>query len=331
MSKITYLPTSFRPNTNTLIDVAEGICDDYARRGFDLTLRQIYYQLVARNVIPNRENEYDRLGATLSHARLAGRIDWLHMIDRTRFLRGMPGMNTPAGAINNAAEKYALDLWHGQAFHVEVWIEKDALVGVLQNVCYAERVGYTSCRGYMSQSEVWSAAMRFCRQMRDGKTVVVLHLGDHDPSGIDMTRDITDRLALFCEHHGYAAPNVERIALNMDQIREYNPPPNPAKVTDLRYRGYVEAFGTDESWELDALRPEVIEDIVRDSVRAYRDDALFEAMIERSDEERDSLHDLSRNYQSFHDMTRRTDDNTIARLARNVDRVVELLDEEGLS
>lgn len=331
MSKIEYVPQNFRRKSIDVIDIAESICQDYANRGFDLTLRQIYYQLVARDLIPNRDTEYDKLGATLSNARLGGKIDWLHMIDRTRYLRAMPGMTTPQTAIERTANDYTLDFWNGQDYHVEVWIEKDALVGVLQNVCYEERVGYTSCRGYMSQSEVWSAAMRFCRKMRDErKKIVVLHFGDHDPSGIDMTRDITDRLSLFCTYHGYEAPAVERVALNMDQIELYNPPPNPAKVADIRYQGYVDTFGTDESWELDALDPNVIEDLVRENVRKYRDDDLFEAMRERAERERDGLLDISRNYTDIHELVSTGGDDLIGRLSRNVEMLEELLDREGL-
>jgi hypothetical protein len=147
-----------------------------------------------------------------------------------------------------------------------VWVEKEALIDVVGQAVRPFRLPHFACRGYTSQSEVWSAAMRLLGYMREGLTPVIFHLGDHDPSGIDMTRDIRDRLALFCNHHGYPAPEVKRLALNMDQIEEWNPPPNPAKVTDARFRDYEMNYGS-ESWELDALDPDTIVELIRDNVR----------------------------------------------------------------
>ena len=100
----------------------------------------------------------------------------------------------------------------------------------------------------------------------------MLHFGDHDPSGIDMTRDNNDRLSMFAGYRG--APTVIRVALNMDQMDEYNPPPNPAKVTDSRFEGYLREYG-DECWELDALEPSVIDELIRQYVGAYIDPALW--------------------------------------------------------
>jgi len=148
---------------------------------------------------------------------------------------------------------------------VEVWIEKDALVGVFERVSQELDIGLFSCRGYTSQSEMWVAAQRLRRYEQAGQEVVILHFGDHDPSGLDMTRDITDRLALFG-----ANLDVRRLALTMDQVREYNPPPNPAKETDSRFTAYIQEYG-DESWELDALPPDVLADLVRAEVDTLKD------------------------------------------------------------
>jgi hypothetical protein len=107
---------------------------------------------------------------------------------------------------------------------------------------------------------------------------VIIHLGDHDPSGIDMSRDIEDRLSLFAECN----VEVRRIALNMDQIDEFNPPPNPAKTTDSRFGEYAARFGN-ESWELDALRPEMLIDLIGSEIYSLLDMDLYS---ERREEEK---------------------------------------------
>jgi hypothetical protein len=258
-------PGAAGPASLAIIERANVIIADYAAQGFDLTLRQLYYQFVARGIIPNRDTEYKRLGSIINDARLAGLIDWNSIQDRTRELRKNPHWMSPAGVIESALNSYHLDLWKGQGNRPEVWIEKDALVGVIAGVCNALDVPYFSCRGYTSQSEMWAAGQRLRGYRQAGQRPVILHLGDHDPSGIDMTRDIFERLEMFTGN----VP-VVRLALNMPQVLEYNPPPNPAKLTDSRIAGYLDAYGA-ESWELDALEPSVLVALVREAITGLID------------------------------------------------------------
>ena len=257
MPNIAYISKRFSANSRAAIDQANRIIADYQRQGFDLTLRQLYYQFVARGLIPNRDSEYKKLGSVVNDARLAGLIDWNAIQDRTRFVRSLSHWDSPEAVIASAAASYRRDMWETQDYRPEVWIEKDALVGVISGVCEDLDVPYFSCRGYTSQSEMWAAGQRLKRYVRDGQTPVILHLGDHDPSGIDMTRDIADRLELFM-----GGCPIDRLALNLDQVRAYNPPPNPAKTTDSRFASYIRIYGQ-ESWELDALEPRVLADLIR--------------------------------------------------------------------
>jgi len=171
-----------------------------------------------------------------------------------------------------------------------VWIEKEALSGVIADVCNEMDVPYFACKGYVSQSEQWRAYQRarFHSSQSDQKTTI-LHFGDHDPSGIDMTRDNQDRLDCFLGYDNTI--KVERLALNWDQIEEFNPPPNPAKMTDSRFAGYVTKYG-DESWELDALEPRVMTDLIRDHVRRHRDPALWSDKEEERDEHKFQLQEI---------------------------------------
>jgi hypothetical protein len=296
MPKIEYVPKNFRPDSLALIEKCNAVIEDYSAQGYSLTLRQVYYQMVARAIIPNNERSYKNLGALINDARLAGLIDWEAIEDRTRNLQSRSRWNRPGEIIDSAARSYHLDYWQGQKNYVEVWVEKDALVGIVGQVCHGLDVSYFSCRGYVSQSEMWGAAQRLNRYKERGKNIVLLHLGDHDPSGIDMSRDIQDRNTLF-EHFGL---EFKRLALNMDQIEKYDPPPNPTKLTDSRANGYIDAFGM-ECWELDALEPQVISDLITRNGLKYRDEAAYRRVKDRETREREQLEALAERWASVSD------------------------------
>lgn len=287
MPKICYVPKTFGAEHQAIIEQADAIATEYAAQGFDLTLRQIYYQFVARDLLPNTIQSYKRLGGILNDARLAGLLDWDHMVDRTRNVEIPSTWDSPSSIIEAAAQSYAIDLWADQPRRVEVWVEKDALVGVIGPTCRKWQVPHFACRGYASQSEMWRAAGRFARWQRRGQLPVVLHLGDHDPSGIDMTRDNRDRLAML-----RGASEVRRLALNMDQIEQYNPPPNPAKTTDSRAAEYIAEHGG-ESWELDALEPSVLADLIETEILGVLDQERFDARREIQESQRERLEQLA--------------------------------------
>lgn len=287
MPRIQYVERRFSEATIRIINQANSIIEEYSGQGFDLTLRQLYYQFVSRDLIENNDREYKRLGSIVNDARLAGLIDWDHITDRTRTLRAQAHFESPTHIIQAAANQFAIDKWATQPCRVEVWIEKDALIGVIAGECTREDVPYFSCRGYTSQSEMWSAAQRLEQWVDAGQTPMILHLGDHDPSGIDMSRDIFDRLELFM-----GGTQVKRLALNMDQITRFRPPPNPAKVTDARASGYIKKFGS-ESWELDALSPPTIVGLIRDAIQSVRNTTAWYDAVRRETEFRSQIQSVS--------------------------------------
>lgn len=284
MPKIAYVSKNFGKKTFALIDQANEIIEEYAADGYDLTLRQLYYQFVSRDLLKNTSLEYKRLGSIINDARLAGLIDWNRITDRTRNLHSLASWSSPTQIIDACAEQYRIDKWASQKNRIEVWIEKEALAGVFERVCDELQVPFFSCRGYTSQSEMWSAGRRLKEYVRQKKRPVILHFGDHDPSGIDMTRDISERLAMFMGQ-SFA---VERLALNMDQIEQYEPPPNPAKMSDSRADVYVENYG-DESWELDALEPAVLAALVLDRVMELRDEEAWQRAVAIEDKAKEQL------------------------------------------
>lgn len=289
--KICYEPKRFSEEHFLVISMANEIVREYEDQGFSLTLRQLYYQFVARDLLANKQTEYKRLGGIVSAARRAGLLDWSAIEDRTRFVRENPSWDDEEALIAACAEQFNIDMWANQTHRPEVWIEKDALIGVIEEICSELEVPFFSCRGYPSDSEVWRAGQRFRQAYREGQIPLVIHLGDHDPSGIDMTRDIGRRLSLFAETN----VEVDRIALNMDQVREHNPPPNPAKMSDARAKGYVVNFGHD-SWELDALEPKLMADLIRDSIYSIRDIDSWDELFQRREEGRAAILSVAENW-----------------------------------
>lgn len=328
MARICYTWKKFTPEHQEVIRWANSICEGYAAQGLVLTLRQLFYQGVARGLLPNAQNEYKRLGDIVGDARMAGELDWDYLIDRTRNVVSQPHWKDAADVVQKAAEQYRTDLWEPQRVRPFVFIEKDAAIGVVESVCDENSVPYFSCRGYASVSEIWSFAQRIRYYIENGEQVVILHIGDHDPSGLDMTRDLNERLRLFVtrdwlmlwgqnlprpvsvgdikdhmrahmrDHGSHIADGVspwviQRIALNYDQVETYNPPPNPAKQSDARYQKYVAETGLYESWELDALDPVVLQGMIQDEIDSVRDLETWGQSLADMEEDRDTLKKLA--------------------------------------
>lgn len=279
---VCYSDKKLRQATLNRIAEANTIIEEYSSKKMVITLRQLYYQFVARGLIANVPAEYDRLQVLVNNGRMAGLISWTAIEDRGRHLRGYQTYVGPEDAVKwLIKEKFRTDLWAGQPYRPEVWVEKHALEGVIGDICDELRVNYFAPGGYNSQSNQWEAGRRLAGYIHKGQRPIVFHLGDHDPSGIDMTRDNQERLSLFA-----GVPiQVMRLALNWDQIQKYNPPPNPAKMDDPRADAYVQKFGN-QSWELDALKPEVLQNLISDAVLRIRDDKLWDAALKQEAEDK---------------------------------------------
>lgn len=331
MPKIAYQAINMSQKRMNLVAQCNEIIKEYQDDGLLLTLRQLYYQLVSRDVIPNTVQDYKRLGDVVNDARLAGLMDWSAIEDRTRELITNSHWSSPENILESCVSSFQVDRWADQSVHPEVWIEKEALSGVFERICSSLDVGCFACRGYTSQSEMWAAAQRFVQHLRRGKRVVVFHFGDHDPSGIDMTRDIEDRLRMFAGHHiGHVSAHgkieIRRLALNMDQVRRYNPPENPAKTTDARFASYEAKFG-DSSWELDALNPRTLQALVRDNVMSVCDKSLWEDIINREAEAKGQLKTLQVHYDEIIGLVRK-DEGFAEIMDDNIDEAKTDLQEE---
>lgn len=288
----------FKSDSLERINRCNEIIEDYQAQGLRLTLRQLYYQLVTKNIIPNVEKSYKNLSSLVSDARLAGLMDWDAIEDRVRVPRRQNEWRDIPHLVDSALRAYRLPRWETQYCYVELWVEKDALAGVLAPIASKYHITLMVNRGYSSQSAMYESALRFLDRQGgavddtgeryDYKPAYLLYLGDHDPSGEDMVRDVADRLEMFGAH-----VSVSKVALTIEQVREYDPPPNPAKVSDPRAKNYIAEHGN-ESWEVDALPPEVLTSLIEEQLDRLVDRKLMDKVIKREDADKQRLREMVR-------------------------------------
>lgn len=274
---------NFRPDSLKLIEACGGIIDEYLNQDLRLTLRQLYYQLVTKNIIPNKERAYKNLSNLVSDARLAGMLDWDAIEDRIRVPAIPSEWNSIQDIVDSALYSYRLPRWKTQPEYIELWVEKDALAGVLRPLADKYHVPLMVNRGYSSQSAMYEASKRFLRRQEEGKILRLIYLGDFDPSGEDMVRDITERMGMF----GIAL-TVNKIALTMPQIKKYNPPPNPAKLEDPRSQGFIAEHGA-SSWEVDAIEPRELGKIITRAIEVSINKDAMQIVIEKENNDKAKL------------------------------------------
>ena len=258
------------------IALINSILAEYQAMGYRLTIRQLFYQLVARGHLRNTVRNYKRVIDWAGKGRMAGLIDWAAIEDRGRTTIYPGHWKDPADLVEIASRRFRVDRWKHQPNMVVVMLEKMALAGVLEGVCSDLDVRLIPNRGYSSLSEFYKLGQLFSYyiDIKD-KELYLLYLGDHDPSGLDMDRDIQERLSTFSGHY----IDFQRLALTMEQIEEYDPPPDPAKLSDSRAWAYISEHGHD-AWELDALEPQVLHDLVEAAVLELRDEELHQQAMD---------------------------------------------------
>lgn len=328
-----------------LCDQIVSTIRQYTLQGYKLSLRQLYYQLVAADYIPNDDVVYKKLSGVLDDLRYSGAVDWNAIEDRGRVPYLPWWTDGVVEALDTIVNQYRLNRQDGQPKSIEVWTEKDAISGILRRVTSEFHVRLVVNKGYSSSSAMHEAYERFAAAINAGQKVKVLYFGDHDPSGLDMVRDIRERILFFLSrgnelekddafyeekvmpwwddngydlfdlvNKGHAGEqlvrmynsgedsedfdelfeaarvamyleenevfSIEHIGLTREQIEQYNPPPNPAKITDPRAAWYIKMHGG-VSWEVDALPPDVMTAIVRDKVEEHIDEYIYDEMLEK--------------------------------------------------
>jgi len=242
--------------TVRLIETAKDILAE----GHPMTVRQVYYQLVSRQVIKNNRGQYQAVSNALVSARREGVIPWEWIEDRLRRPRHVSMWSGLSSFAETCRIAYRRDVWESQPSYLEVWLEKDALSGIFEDVLNPYGVTLNVGRGYDGWDSIHNAAERYA-----DRAVTVLYFGDFDPSGEDMVRSLIKRL----EDQG-AEPEVIKCALTREDIRRYNLPPDFAKKTDTRTPAFIVKHG-DISVELDALPPGVLRDRLEKEVSKRMD------------------------------------------------------------
>lgn len=282
MAKRAYTDISnMRQETKILLAKVIEIVTKYQRAGYRMTLRQLYYQLVAQNIVVNKLASYQKLSGLLTDARMCGLVDWDFIEDRVRVRKMASQWDNISDLMDSAINAYRRPRWNDQEYYIEVIVEKNALIGVLDPICREYHISIFPNVGYGSTTVIHELAERF--EEHADKKCILLYFGDHDPSGEDMVRDIRSRLITF-----EVDVEVIKVALTIDQINQYNLPPNPAKTTDPRARGYIAEHG-DSSWELDALPPDTLVQLLRDSIEQYIDMELYKRVKALEEAEKDQL------------------------------------------
>jgi len=276
-----------------LLEQCNEVIDEMSE--YQLTLRQLYYQLVSRDIIANSQKSYSNLGVLVGKARLAGMMDWNAIEDRVRKPDKPSQFDNLKHLTDAALWSYRLPRWEGQENYVELWVEKDALASVLEPIAKEFHIILMVNRGYSSLSAMKESAERFIAQ--NDKYLSLLYLGDFDPSGEDMVRDIRSRMSLF----GVESLEVTKLALTMDQVDEYQPPPNPVKMTDSRAREFMAKYDIDESWELDALSPSILRELIEDAMEDLLDQPMMDEIIEQEKEDKKRLESAVKDIMSDED------------------------------
>jgi len=246
-----------------------------------ITIRHLFYRLVGQSVIEKTELAYKLLCHHLSRWRKAGEVAWSAFSDSTRWHIQPPMFSGIADALRRTQETYRRNLWATQAHYVEVWVEKDAIAGVIDDVTSAFGVPLFVCRGFASLSSMYSASETFKEVQRDGKEVTIFHLGDYDPSGHAAADAIekTFRETFDC------SVNFERIGILPEHIEQFSLPTRPTKQSDSRARNWRGS----ECVELDSMPPSELRSLVENAVTSLIDWYEWEQLKQVEREEQETL------------------------------------------
>lgn len=308
--KEAFITNRFSSKSKGLLVKINSIMEEYAVAGYDVSLRQLFYLLAGHGHIPKTEESYKNLGNLVSNARLAGIIDWDMIRDRGRGAVHQPHCESVPDVVSRMKYGFVVDMWARQPAYVEVFVEKQSLEGVLEPVCGALDIPFSSNKGYSSSSAYYDASKRYLAAANAGKELHVIYLGDHDPSGLDMSVDIDCRFTRFIqtvldgsilsdEEIASVDPRpheLHRLALNMDQARQMRLQSSPAKMKDPRANEYVRRFGTHDTWELAAIEPRELVKLVQDAVDSLIDSDIWNEDKARETKGRDDLQTFANTY-----------------------------------
>lgn len=276
-------------------EIVKAVNEILAQYDMPLTLRQVYYRLVTKLLIPNTVTAYKTLSKLLVKARERGEVDDTRIEDRSRQVLGMGDwgyedfdtfLDNQIKNIQNSWRCWTRELWKNQPRNVLIALEKDALSRLFVDVANDFHTYVFPTKGYGSYTYVKNMAGRM--NSNHEKPTIVLYFGDYDPSGRDIERDLIDRL----ERYGGENFKGVRIALTKDQIARFNLPPRPedvATLEKLQRDPRTKTYGMEYATELDALEPPTLQAIIRDAITATIDDKKWKEVLEQIRQEQQQL------------------------------------------
>ncbi len=277
----------------TTEEVANLATEIVAEAGIRLTLRQIFYQLEQKHrLIPAqfqtidniKDKAYKILSDRLTKARLMGLFNWDDMIDESRRIEVVSSWTSPEDYMTTVKRAYKRDYQQSQPVRVEVWCEKTVAVNAITQ---KYRIPLVAGGGYRGKSNLYEAAQRF---QDDGRPIKILYLGDFDPSGMDIERDLT---TAFFDIWGLEV-TVERVLLTREDTLKL-PSKGLANKKDPRFGKYVAKWGTDQAWELDALPPKELLSRTEAAIQKSIDMELFAEEVERGKADIEKIAALTKN------------------------------------
>ncbi len=251
-----------------------------------ITVRQLYYRLVSAHTIPNTINSYKNFDRILSKIRKMGLIQDGQIVDNSKPATFPNVFEDLPDFLITASQSYKRNHWQTQSNHIEVWCEKDALSGILQPICSEYQVPLVVGRGYQSLTNKKKAAERFKEFHANGKSNTILYLGDFDPSGLDIVRDLKENLSALGTN-----PQIKQVALTLEQIKKHKLPPILTKESDPRTANYITKYG-DIAVELDALPPTELRKLISSAIAKFIDGKSWDKSKETEQTEQIKLNQL---------------------------------------
>jgi len=274
-------PVKRRRSTKAEVEQRRESLLDIVSEMQPMTVRQVFYQATVRSIIEKTEAGYTKVQTDLALMRRAGELPYEWLADNTRWQRKPRTFNSVEEALKQTAQLYRKNLWASADAYVEIWLEKDALAGVVWPVTAAYDVPLMVARGYASLSFLHTAA-EFINDLT--VPAYIYHLGDYDPSGVNAAEKIEQTLR---ELAPYAEIYFVRIAVTPGQIQEWNLPTRPTKASDTRAKNFGEI-----SVELDAIEPEVLRTIVEAAIELHLPSEQLEVLKAAEESERELITSL---------------------------------------
>jgi hypothetical protein len=255
---------------------------DIVDAGKPMTVRQVFYQGTVQGLVPKTEQGYGIIKSELTIMRRSGVLPYNWLADNTRWQRRPTTFSGIQAALKDTAALYRKSLWDDADSYVEIWLEKDALAGVVVPITDLNDVPLMVARGYSSLSFLYNAA----EQINTLKVpAFIYHLGDYDPSGVNAAEKIEETLR---EMAPAAEIHFKRLAVTRQQIRRWSLQTRPTKTTDSR----AHRFGSDISVELDAIEPNRLRDIVRDAIERHLPAEQLAVLKAAEQSEREGIQNL---------------------------------------